>query len=247
MTTRSEAVTALISTFGDPADLPASAEALATATALLAQLEGEGATACDGLRKLLDGPPRPVLDLGSPAGGAVGAKLLALLFLAQRGERRDAARFERLAEDHDEPLPVRLAAARAWFDSDPADTAAELINLLVGEFPIEPDTAEEILAPFRDVIATLIPPLVGHLYHRLMNHRLRARRLLVAAGPHAVDQLQQVVETTEDGFARADAAAALAELDRSSLNRATAHLHLPLSELLKTDDRRNIFGTGSVG
>lgn len=211
MTNRPDAVAALLATFGDPACLPAPDASRASAAECLRALRAAGDSILPRLRALLDGPPLPVIDL--PSGrGAVGAKLLALELLDERGEAQDATRYERLAEAELEPLAVRLAAARLWFDSDPADTTPELVDLLVRAFPIDAVTAPRIVATFGDVLATIVPPLVGHLYHRLRNHRLQARRLLVAVGQPAVPRLREVVATTEDEFARADAAAVLEEL-----------------------------------
>ncbi len=222
MPNRPDAVAAVLATFGDPVRLPATPVAVVLAAERFASLEAAGVAALPGLRAILDGPPLPVVELEPPETGAVGAKLLALAALEACAEDEDVARYERLAESPYEPLCVRLAAARCWFDSDPADTTPELVDLLVRAFPVEPETAARIVAPFWDVLETIVPPLVGHLYHRLRDHRLRARRLLVAVGQPARERLLQVFETTEDEFARADAAAALREIEGAGSPAAEA-------------------------
>jgi len=233
MSSRPDAVAALLATFGDPAALPDPADAVSLAAEQFALLEAAGEAALPGLRALLDGPALPVVELDPPGSGAVGAKLLALAVLDGQADDDDALRFERLAETTSEPLCVRLAAARCWFDSDPADTTPELVDLLVRAFPVEVDTAPHIVAPFRDVLDTIVPPLVGHLYHRVRDHRLRAKRLLVAVGQPAAPRLRDVVETTMDDFARADAADALAELVTAP-TIATDHSDRAWRTLLKT-------------
>lgn len=184
---------------------------------LTAQLTAQRAAALPDLRALLDGPPLPVRRLETD-GSAVyyGGKLMAIQVLTSQYADEDVRRLWALASTADEPVPVRLAAACGWARLCSCEAVPDLVNLLVMTFEVTEDNAAELLAPFAASQSLMVRPLLGHLYQRERRYRARASHLLAALGEPAVPALREVIETTEDNFAREQAEAALAKIEREA-------------------------------
>ncbi|MCC7493795.1 MAG: hypothetical protein IT204_15675 [Fimbriimonadaceae bacterium] len=216
MFARHPAITALLREFGTAADRPVDpASAVERYEAHRASLLAAARAARADLRALLDGPPQPVLGA---APGWVGAKLLAVDSLLRAGGD-ETATFTRLAASPAEPLPVRLRAAQAIYELAGDDGLAALAALLVEAFADHADL-RPVVAGFNGLRGELVRPILGHLYARDRAKRQQARRLLVAIGPPAAAALAEIVQHSEDAFARSDAEEALAMVDPTALDVA---------------------------
>lgn len=234
------AVAGLLQTFDPKAAADLDDAALAVrCRELREELGRAGAAARPGLRRLLDGPPMSVREAVGRPGVVFGAKLLAVAALEAVGTGEDIPRLERLAGREDEPLPVRLHAAAAWMRLCDDDIAPDLAHLLLHRFPVDEHTAGELLAPFEDLRRDLVRPLAGHLYHRDMVLRARARVLLITIGEPAIERLKDIVRTSEDDFARNDAAAALERIEPEALRAALIEREADLARLAAAPGRSN--------
>ncbi len=204
----------LVATLASPAGSSAAEQALLSRAAELTEaLSANRAKSLPAIRELLDGPPLPVqqADVSGPR-QHVGAKLVAIQVLVMHYAEEDVERLWSLASATDEPLPVRLAAASGWSRLCDCEAVPDLVNLLVESFEVTEDTAPDLLAPFTDSRDLMVRPLLGHLYHRDRRYRMRAAQLLAALGEPALPALREVVDTTEDNFAREQALLALEKI-----------------------------------
>lgn len=220
MRARHPAVEELASILGhEAAELDA--ETLARSDQRLRELlHRAGEAAVPALRTLLQGPTLPVLE--TKAGGTYGAKIVAAELLGEYGRDEDEDALAAVATESDEPDAVRTAAAEAWIKLRGDQAAPALVEFLLHLFAHAPREANLLMHALEPHWPLMVRPLLGHLYHRDMSHRLRAKALLVALGPHAIDGLSDIVRTSEDHFARSDAAEALSRIDITALHDAVA-------------------------
>lgn len=217
-------VSELVATLASPVGSSADEQKLLSRTAALSEaLAANRDRSLTAIRELLDGPPLPVRLAAGGARQHVGAKLVAIQVLVMHYAEEDVERLWSLASATEEPLPVRLAAASGWSRLCDCEAVPDLVNLLVESFEVTEETAPDLLAPFADSRDLLVRPLLGHLYHRDRRFRARAAELLAALGEPALPALREVVDTTEDNFAREQALQALEKIVTSATANGEQH------------------------
>ncbi len=185
-----------------------------------------GAAAHDPLRRLLDGPPRPVdyLNIGENQTTLLlsrwfGAKLVALACLATAGEPADRQRFERLASDATEPATVRqtaglLARLAAEPERRRAVLAESVLSVSSDHFTLV--GAESYYGQIARIAAAgpvLVEPAVECLVGEDWVLRERVSLILSALGEPAREPVAALREASRDWRVEQAAQAVLYNLD----------------------------------
>lgn len=170
-----------------------------------------GPAAHDALRRLLDGPPRPVdyLNVGENETTLLlsrwfGAKLVALACLAPAGDVADRPRFARLAADSAEPETVRQTAGLlARLAAEPANRRAVLAEavLAVSSDHFTLVGAESYYGQLARIAAAgpvLVEPAVECLVGEDWVLRERVTMILSALGEPAREPVAALREASRD-------------------------------------------------